>query len=80
MMFDYSNERMNKIMENDYDRDQMLTAYREFTGQIKLLNTIVKAYQVGEKNANVLPGLKKMGMLNETEPPKFNKKQMKAIG
>jgi DNA-binding transcriptional regulator YhcF (GntR family) len=67
-MFELSNARMEKITSGDYDRDQMLTAYREFSGQIKLVNTVIKAYQVGEKNPQALESMRKMRVMDDKMP------------
>jgi hypothetical protein len=64
-MFQDSNSRLTKIMEGNYDRGQIEDAYREFSGQIKLVNSVVQAYAVSSKNKRAMAALGRMNLLDD---------------
>ena len=65
-MFKESNSRMNKIMKNNFNIDQVLPAQREFEGQIKLLNAVISAFAVASKNKRAMTSLNRMNIIDDT--------------
>ena len=64
-MFQESNRRLEKITKGDYNKEQMSDAYREFSGQIKLVNAVIMAYAVSSKNKRAMGAFKKMNLVDD---------------
>lgn len=64
-MFNESNKRLNMIMRGNYDRSQLEDAYREFNGQVKLLNAVVQAFAVSSKNKRAMKSFESMNLMDD---------------
>jgi len=53
-------------MEGDFQLNQILSAQREFEGQIKLINSVISAFGVVSKNKRALQHLDKMNLMETT--------------
>lgn len=79
-MLQESNKRMNMIMSNKFNGEQISAAQREFEDQIKLANVVIQAYAVSSKNRRALKGLENMNIMDDTtavdlglSPPELDK-------
>jgi hypothetical protein len=65
-MFKESNKRMKQIMKGEFQPDSVVSAQREFEGQIKLVNAVVNAFGIASKNKRAMKGLERMNIMDQT--------------
>ena len=65
-MFKESNTRMKQIMKGEFQPDSIVSAQREFEGQIKLVNAVVNAFGIASKNKRAMKGLERMNIMDQT--------------
>lgn len=62
-MMNQSTARMRKILEGNYNEIRMKNARREFTMQIELLSTAIRAYRTAAKNKKMADALQTLNII-----------------
>jgi hypothetical protein len=57
---------MKQIMKGEFQADSIVSAQREFEGQIKLVNAVVNAFGIASKNKRAMKGLERMNVMDTT--------------